>query len=232
MAISNPSSRKKTSQSPKKTARRLPKLEPGEIPVDGKWHPAPTNKRTATRVKKVRGRSHTKIDQARKDRESHALSEIKELIESRTREDTISIKGMKLKELDEIADYVPPSRGPWKIEAFAGESIYLDDGGSCVCNVLPSLDWWRQVATRLAEMGQDDNFETLPAFKPQHQRLLSLLSDVFQAYVPAERASFNCSPGNSALKLLRCYRLYTRHICELAEEIWPLAHLDPLQKLV
>jgi hypothetical protein len=229
MATRKATSKTSSVQSPKKPATRLPKLESGEIPADGKWHPTPTNKRTASRAKKVRSRAHTK-----KDRESRVLSEIKELIESRTRDNTISIKGMDLEELDALADYTPPSKGPWKIEAFAGESIYLDDSGSCIRNVLPSLDWWRQVAGRLAEVGQDDNLETRLDFEPQHQRLLLLLSDVFQAYVPAERAgaSYSCSPGNAALRLLRHYRLYTRYICELAQEIWPLANLSPLPELL
>ncbi|HTV54037.1 MAG TPA: hypothetical protein VMI06_03900 [Terriglobia bacterium] len=191
----------------------------------------PSIAKAVSATKALRNRSHTKPDRDRQEHTSRILKEIADLIKERSHGN--SIHSVTLQELDLIADYVPPAAGRWRLESIP-DTIYLDDAGTCICNVLPSLDWWRQVAACLAQVGQDDDLNPSATLKPCRQKLLSLLDDTLRAYVSAESQgpSYEYSDGDATLELLRRYRLYTRYIVELAQRTWPLANLDPLYQLV
>jgi hypothetical protein len=117
---------------------------------------------------------------------------------------------------------------------------YLDGrgfkGAQYLVEILPSLGWWVKVTMALSYSGYaQDLLDFEPVFEREKTKLLELLSDVLSSFAAAlaENTSFSNSSSKLApasIELLKRYRLYTRAVCDVAEEAWPIVDLDWLLK--
>jgi len=89
-------------------------------------------------------------------------------------------------------------------------------------DLLPALNWWIDVASILSTFQEirNERGETLP-----------LLNEALSSYTAAlaEGAIYGAGPGRSypaSMELLKRYRLYTRSVCALAQQICPGADLS------
>jgi hypothetical protein len=109
-------------------------------------------------------------------------------------------------------------------------------GGSYLLDVLPALDWWVECTKALSLGKSTDWIDFHPVFEREKSKLIELLNDALSSYAAAlAEASFYSDTkfGQAApagLELLRKYRLYTRHVCAVAREMWPDVNLDWLLK--
>jgi len=232
MATRKATSKKSPVQSPKKPTTRLPKLQPGNIPVGGKRRPNASNTRSASPTMVPRRRTHTLIEQQQREQEAWILAEIARLIQERTNEQTISFRSRALQQqLDAIADRPTPTAAQVSL---MGLDVYLDDMGSCISNVLPSIDWWRRLAAQLVELCKYGGRNAYPSPEVERERMIMLLNNVLTAYADAENesSSYSCTGGEATLNLLRNYRLYTRDICDLAQHHWPMIDTAPLREFI
>jgi hypothetical protein len=95
---------------------------------------------------------------------------------------------------------------------------------------LPSLNWWRMLASAALEghnpESGEDQFGPHPTFWHHRETLSRLLRDVMLAYVPAEQELSAYSKDwrdkrAATIELLKRYRLYTRYVESFAMEVWP-----------
>ena len=85
----------------------------------------------------------------------------------------------------------------------------------------------------MLSIGRPDN-------RPEHitahsRKAYSLLMDVLESYGPALRVGAEYELVRDVrpiFELLRRYRIYTRYLGSVAQEIWPDVNLEPLLKLV
>jgi hypothetical protein len=112
--------------------------------------------------------------------------------------------------------------------------------GACTQFVLPAIDWWTDVLKAMSNGGYDEeNIGYQPALERQKPKLLELLNDALCCYASAvaedghfcaDSDTFEKKPAT--VELLRRYRIYTRAVCAVAKEAWPMADLDWLYKMV
>jgi hypothetical protein len=80
----------------------------------------------------------------------------------------------------------------------------------------------------------DDKTLLLPRPDNEKERneICKLLSDVYGAYVPALKSGYsfdrNWDDNGAGLNLLKRYRLFTRSVCTLAQQVWPQANMERL----
>jgi len=100
------------------------------------------------------------------------------------------------------------------------ESSFAD--GYYLSYVLPALNWWIELA------------ETLSTFQKrgtERTKLVPLLNDVLSSYTNAvaEGPCYSTAQTRrvpASMELLKRYRLYTRSVCALAQQICPGADLS------
>jgi hypothetical protein len=120
--------------------------------------------------------------------------------------------GAKAQEVSEVMDF----------------SFWFDD-------FMPSLNWWREVSDSLLHSKDVDlTLPPEPSFAAHRQTLSKLLNDTLSAFSPAWQVGCYVSDDwlengrATLLELLKRYRLFTRYVCALAQEIWPDVNLERL----
>jgi hypothetical protein len=107
------------------------------------------------------------------------------------------------------------------------EADFID--GCYFDQILPSLDWWIDIMKALSCGGDDPNdIDFQPVFEKKKANLLKLLKRVLSAYAEALAEDSYFSGSNSkrapaSIELIKRYRLFTRAVCALAQELWPQA---------
>jgi hypothetical protein len=128
--------------------------------------------------------------------------------------------------VDEL-DGIIEGRDTEALESSCADGCYLDA-------VLPSIDWWLDVAgDMVGGNGMEHDF-SMPGYEDQKQNLTALLHDVLSSYAAAVAESgLSMSASNripAGMEMLRRYRLFTRYVCSFAQEVWPEVDLGWLLK--
>jgi hypothetical protein len=130
-------------------------------------------------------------------------------------------------QLDRIADGKMDDEEDVLTEEFA----WLKDLRTC-------LGWWEDTATGLLDAHEPEHSQLLPRTDTEKERneVCELLSDVYGAYVPALKSGYsfdrNWDDNGARLNLLKRYRLFTRCVCTLAQQVWPGVNMDSLLQQV
>jgi hypothetical protein len=126
--------------------------------------------------------------------------------------------------VDHLDELVAGESNTESLEAGFVDGRYFDQ-------ILPSLEWWIDIMRALSWGGNDPNdVDVQPGFEKQKANLLKLLKRVLSGYAEAlaEDSYFSGSDSRRApasIELVKRYRLFTRAICAVAQDLWPQADL-------
>jgi hypothetical protein len=126
--------------------------------------------------------------------------------------------------VDHLDELVAGESNTESLEAGFVDGRYFDQ-------ILPSLEWWIDIMRALSWGGNDPNdIDIQPAFEKQKANLLKLLKRVLSGYAEAlaEDSYFSGSDSRRApasIELVKRYRLFTRAVCAVAQDLWPQADL-------
>lgn len=106
--------------------------------------------------------------------------------------------------------------------------------GASIHSALGYINWWLRVAEALTFGRSTKGLIADPAFDEQRAKVLSLLNDTLSSYAAAlaenlyyaGAETYQTATYPAHLELFRRYRLYTRHVCGFAREVWPDVELD------
>jgi hypothetical protein len=99
-------------------------------------------------------------------------------------------------------------------------------------SIFAYINWWVDVSEALIVGRSTEGSHADPTFNKQRAKLFALLNDVLSVYAAALSETLYYSGVDrsdtypSQLELFRRYRLYTLHICDIAQKMWPDVDLE------
>jgi hypothetical protein len=130
--------------------------------------------------------------------------------------------GVPLVDLDEIAD---------------GKNIdtHLKGYGSGISlrSFLSSIEWWENVSECIIlGRSREELYDDL-AFLEQQKKIVVSLHGALASYMSARSAphsDLELEEDIAYIEALKHYRLFTRAVCDLARQLWPVMNLDWLYR--